>query len=284
MKTKGIIFVVIAGMIYGFTPVLCTFTYQLGNNPFSLTFFRSLFVLPILAGLMLYHRISFRCTRQEMTSLGIVAVLGSVLTTLLLYSSYTYIGVGTSTTLHFLYPLFVTLICYFVYHEKLQRKQWISLFLCLFGIAFFFNYRDLSKLQGIMMAIISGFTFSIYLVGIERFHLVKMNNYKLSFYLALWVSFTLLIIHLFHHQIIFVQPLQSYIYMIIIAIFAQMIAVLCLKEGIAILGSALASLLSMVEPISSIVFGVLFLSETVTIAQIFGCIVIMFAIGLLIKK
>ena len=48
MKIKGIIYILLAALIYGFTPLLCAFTYPLGNNGFSMTFFRSFFVIPIL--------------------------------------------------------------------------------------------------------------------------------------------------------------------------------------------------------------------------------------------
>lgn len=43
MKIKGIIYILLAALIYGFTPLLCAFTYPLGNNGFSMTFFRSFF-------------------------------------------------------------------------------------------------------------------------------------------------------------------------------------------------------------------------------------------------
>ena len=38
MKFKGIIYVLLAALIYGLTPLLCSLTYPLGNNGFSMTF------------------------------------------------------------------------------------------------------------------------------------------------------------------------------------------------------------------------------------------------------
>ena len=284
MRTKGIIYVLISALIYGFTPVLCSMTYKLGNTPLTLTFFRSFFVLPVLAILMKKEHISLKISANELKKVFIIALFGAVLTTLLLYSSYQYIAVGTATTLHFLYPLFVTLICHFIYRDSMRKTQIIALFISLVGVAFFINLNDLSAIQGIVMALISGFTFSIYLVGIEKFGVSNMHSYKLSFYIAMWVCICLVIVNLFTGQFNFDQPLLSYGLMVIVAILAQFVAVVMLKEGIAIIGSSLASMFSMAEPVSSVIFGAIFLSESITIMQIVGCVMIMIGVSMLLKK
>lgn len=284
MRTKGIIYVLISALIYGFTPVLCSMTYDLGNTPLTLTFFRSFFVLPVLTVLMKKDDISMKIGRDELVKVFIIALFGAVFTTLLLYSSYQFIAVGTATTLHFLYPLSVTLICHFVYHDKLRKKQIIALVVSLIGVGFFIDLNDLGMIQGIVMALISGITFSIYLVGIEKFGLSKMNSYKLSFYIAACVCVCLIIINLFTGQFNFDQPLLSYGLMVIVAVLAQFVAVVTLKEGIAIIGSSLASMFSMAEPVSSVIFGAMFLAESITIMQIVGCVLIMFGVSMLLKK
>ena len=284
MRTKGIIYVLISALIYGFTPVLCSMTYDMGNTPLTITFFRSFFVLPVLAILMKKDHISMKITKIELGKVFVIALFGAVLTTLLLYSSYQYISVGTATTLHFLYPLFVTLICHFIYRDSMRKTQIIALFISLVGVAFFINLNDLSAIQGIVMALISGFTFSIYLVGIEKFGVSNMHSYKLSFYIAMWVCICLVIVNLFTGQFNFDQPLLSYGLMVIVAILAQFVAVVMLKEGIAIIGSSLASMFSMAEPVSSVIFGAIFLSESITIMQIVGCVMIMIGVSMLLKK
>lgn len=284
MRTKGIIYVLISALIYGFTPVLCSMTYKLGNTPLTLTFFRSFFVLPVLAILMKKEHISLKISTNELKKVFIIALFGAVLTTLLLYSSYQYIAVGTATTLHFLYPLFVTLICHFIYRDNLKKQQVLALVISLVGVGFFINLQDLAVIQGIVMALISGLTFSIYLVGIEKFGLSAMNSYKLSFYIAACVCCCLVVINVFLGQFNFMQPMYSYLLMIIIALLAQFVAVIMLKEGIAILGSSLASLFSMAEPVSSVIFGFIFLAESVTYMQIIGCVMIMIGVSMLLKK
>lgn len=282
-KNRAIIYVIISALIYGYTPVLCSYSYDLGNNSFSLTFFRSLMVIPILAVIMAKDKVSFKLEKQEGFKMLFVGI-SSIFTVLLLYSAYTYIGVGTTTTLHFLYPLFVILICHFIYRDKITKNQIISLIIAMLGIVCFIDLKDLGKVQGMTMAIVSGITFAIYLACIEKFGLSSMNSYKLSYYLAVISSIGLFVVHLFTNQIIFNQPIESYILMLVIGILASFIGVVLLKIGIQVLGSSLASMFCLFEPISSVVFGYFFLQEKVDLIMIIGCVLIIISIGLLVKK
>lgn len=281
MNKAGIIFTVVSALIYGFTPVLCSFTYAYGNTGMTLTFFRSFFVIPVLFFIMKNQHISLKLTKDEAFSILLVGLIGSVGATSLLYSSYRYVGVGTATTLHFLYPLFVMLIAKFFYKDAVSKRQLLALMIAGIGISFFIDFKDLVNLKGVFMAASSGLCFAIYLIIIEKRKLTYMNGYKLSFYLACVVASTLFITNLFFHYLVFQQPLISYGLMFMVAILASFIAIICLKEGVKRLGSAYASVFSLLEPISSVFFGFLFLKEAITLNKIVGCIIIINAIMIL---
>ncbi len=284
MNKKGVFLVVLSALIYGFTPILCSITYKLGNNAMSLTFFRSFFCLPILFVFMVTKKIEFKLSLFELKNIFIVGVSGAVLTTFLLYSSYNYVDVGTATTLHFLYPVFVTLIYKFYYRENISYNQIISLLLSVIGVLFFININNLSQINGLLMALCSGITFAVYLVLMEKKKLSEMNGIKFSFYLSLTVTFMFLIINIFTKTIIYNQSAKSLGIMFIVAILASFIAVIFLKEGIRLIGSAYASIFSLFEPISSVFFGLIFLGENITINKVIGCVFIVFGIFILAMK
>lgn len=284
MRLKGILYTILSGLLYGFAPVICGLTYAYGNNATTTAFFRGFFVLPILSVLMIKKKISFKISWNDFIKIAIVSLFGQVITTILLYGSIEYVGAGTSTTLHFLYPLVVTLICHYVYKDVLTKTHIIALTIALLGIAMFLDLNDLTKLTGVLMAIASSITFAVYLVGVEKLHLSKINDLKLTFYISLCMCVFTFIYGTFTNQLVLVQPLQSYFYLVLIAILAQLCAVTFLKKGIEILGSSLASLLSMFEPVTSVIFGVLLLNEELTLLKVIGCILILFSISLLIKK
>lgn len=123
-KAKGILFTALSALLFGVTPALAALSYRMGSTPETLTFYRNLLVLPVLAVIMGLRRIPFRVPWRILGTIVLVGVLGRGITTLMLYSSYTYIGVGTATTLHFLFPVFVALICRVFYRERIGGAVW----------------------------------------------------------------------------------------------------------------------------------------------------------------
>ena len=171
-----------------------------------------------------------------------------------------------------------------MYHDPLDKKHLLALGICLCGVLLFLDFKDLSKMKGILMALISGMTFAIYLVGIDKLRLSKMNSMKLSFYFASTVSIVLGTFGFSTGQMVLNQPVFSYVLMFGVAIMAQWLAVGFLQQGISVLGSSLASLFSMFEPVSCLIFGALLLKETVVFAQVIGCVFILGGVLLLIKE
>lgn len=271
MKKRGIILTVLAALIYGFTPILCFYTYNMGNNSFTLTFFRNFFCVFVLFIIMQVKKIDFKLTWNEFKNIFMVAFVGMVITTLLLYSSYNYIGVSTATTLHFLYPVFVMLICRFYYKDIIQNNQKLALMLSFVGILFFIDLNELNYINGVIMALLSGITYAVYLVLIEKTKLSYMNSFKLSFYLTLTVSIILFLINLKVKQLILKQPIESFILMLVVALLASFLAVIFLKEGIKSIGSNKASVYCLFEPISSVFFEAILINESLTFNKLMGC-------------
>ena len=106
MHTKGILYTVLSAVLFGITPLIPRAVYGYGANSMTVVFYRSLFVIPMLAAIMKGRHISFSISAHDLRNTGIIAIFGSGLTTILLFTSYSYIDVGCATTLHFLYPVF----------------------------------------------------------------------------------------------------------------------------------------------------------------------------------
>ena len=276
MKTTGIVLTILSALLFAISPVFVSWTYDWGNNPLTMVMFRNLFVLPVLFVLMRRSRVSVKLPRDQFLTLLFVAAMGSCLTPLLLYSSYSYIGVGAGTTLHFFYPLFVALFCRFFYHEKLGKIKVLSLILALTGTFFFMDFSNLTNLAGVIMALTSGMTYAFYMVLLEKKGLSRLNPFLCSFWLALFAACD------FTGSLCTQQPVISYLTMIVIALMTSFLAVVLLQKGIEALGSSTASIFCLFEPIGSVICGALFLHEELSWAKIIGCLIIILAVVLLI--
>lgn len=274
MKTKGVLFTIASAICFGITPLLATAIYALGANALTVVFYRSLLVLPILYGLMKVHHVSLSMAFLDVCKVAVIAIFGSGLTTILLFSSYTYIDVGTATTLHFLYPVIVSLFCLLLYHEHLGRAKLFALSLAFLGVLCFFDFTQMKHIIGILLALSSAITYAFYMVQMEKSGLSHHNAYQISFYLAIFIVIETLVYHCIQPQIHFLLPLSAYGLLVLLAILSSFLAVVLLQLGIKYLGSSTASLFCLFEPITSIICGTIFLHEELTLLKLIGCFII----------
>ncbi|EOR24972.1 MULTISPECIES: DMT family transporter [Clostridium] len=281
MKIKGILFTILSAIIFGFTPALANITYKLGNNSLSMTFFRNLLAIPILFFILKHKKISLRTEKKEVKNIFILSLIGVALTTALLYSSYSYIGVGAATTLHFMYPIFVAVTCKLFFKESLGKSKVLALIISLLGVLLFMDMKNGSNILGALMALISGITYAFYIVYLEKQELVKINPYKLSFYIVSFTSVEMIIGNILGRYIRFNLSLKVYVLMIIISLLTSVVAIILFQLGVSIIGATSAAIFSLFEPITSIISGLLLFNETLSIKKVLGCIVIFIAVSYL---
>lgn len=284
MYTKGILYTVLSAVLFGITPLITTAVYGYGANSMTVVFYRSLFVIPMLAVIMKARGISFTISVRDLRNTGIIAVFGSGLTTILLFSSYTYIDVGCATTLHFLYPVFVSLLCFAVYHERLGRRKLLALGMAFVGALCFFDLTNAGSITGLIMAASSALTYAFYMVQLEKTRLSHQNAYKISFYLAIFILLETLVYHLLFSSIQFILPWNAYLLILLLSLVSSFLAVVLLQKGIQKLGSSTASLFCLFEPITSVICGVFFLQEALTPAKTAGCLIILTALIIMSRE
>ncbi|MEG0365556.1 MAG: EamA family transporter [Coprobacillus sp.] len=282
IKNKGIIFTMIATIIFGITPIIGKLTYAMGNNGIQLAFLRHLFVLPLFLIILIYKKISFKVSKKQLIDILKVGLIGNALTVILLYSSYSYISVGSATVLHFLYPIFVCILNFVIYKQTLNKKQLVCLVLAILGIVCFIE-PSASSMFGFFLALISGVTFAYYMVGMDHSSIKEMHIFLFNFYLVLMNSFVVGVLAYFTNQLS-VLPMLGYFYCLLVAIFTSFIGVVLLQKGIQLLGSSQTAILSTLEPITSIIVGIIFLNESLTFLKCIGCILILISTVVLIKS
>lgn len=281
-KQKGILFTVISTVIFGITPAIGKLTYAMGNNGIQLAFLRHLFVVPLFLFIVLYQGLSLRVTNQQLKDILKVGFFGNTLTVVLLYSSYSYIGVGSATVLHFLYPLFVCIINFLFYQQKLNRKQILCLGLAIIGILCFIDQSS-SSMFGFVLAVASGIFFAYYMIGMDHSSIRHVSPYVFNFYLVTMNTVVICLLA-FVTKSLSVMPMQGYLLSMSVAVLTSLIGVVLFQKGICCLGASLTAILSTLEPITSVLVGILFLGEGLTIMKTIGCALVLISTFILVKN
>ena len=209
IKKKGIIFTVIATLIFGITPVIGKMTYAMGSNGIQLAFLRHLFVVPLFLFIVVYQKLSLRLTKQQYLDVFKVGFFGNTLTVVMLYMSYSYIPVGSATVLHFLYPLFVCLFNFLFYKQTLNQKQMLCLALAIVGVFCFIDNTS-SSMIGFVLAVTSGIFFAYYMIGMDHSSIRNISPYVFNFYLVIMNTVVIFLLGLLTKSLS-IMPIEGYI-------------------------------------------------------------------------
>lgn len=280
---KGYIYTALSAIIFGLMPLLTKIIIARGANSLTIPFFRVFYVTIVLFFVLKIKKIDLHLEKRDLLSVILTSIFGSGITIIILNESYNYVDTGIATSLHFLYPLFVAILCCFFYGEKIKKKQIISLSFALVGIICFMSKGN-GSLFGYFLAIASGLTYAYYLVKMDKTGLVKMNALKLSFYLALFTTIEIFTMNLFMQDIVFKMDVLSYVLLLVLALSSSFLATVLLQKGVLLLGSTRASFICLLEPVTSMIVGILWLNEALTFNKGLGGLAIIISLIIFLKK
>ena len=280
---KGYIYTALSAIIFGLMPLLTKIIIARGATSLTIPFFRVFYVTIVLFFVLKIKKIDLYLEKRDLLSAILTSIFGSGLTIIILNESYNYVDTGIATSLHFLYPLFVAILCCFFYGEKIKKKQILSLSFALVGIICFMSKGN-GSLFGYFLAIASGLTYAFYLVKMDKSGLVKMNALKLSFYLALFTTIEIFTMNLFMQDVVFKMDVLSYTLLLVLALSSSFLATVLLQKGVLLLGSTRASFICLLEPVTSMIVGILWLNEAFTLNKGLGGLAIIISLIIFLKE
>lgn len=262
-----------SAIIFGFTPVLAAISYRGGNNGINMAFLRALTPIPLL--LVLGRKLPMPGKNQWKS--GLTAGFMSFGCTLLLYSSYEYVSPGLATTLHFLYPLYVT-----AYEAVRDRRRpggarLAGLCLGLVGSLLFLDGAGAGgSLLGYVLAIGSGLAYALYIIALGR---EAAHTPMPLFRLMLVVSVSGVALcgtaGLFMGKLVIDMPANAWLCAIAVALLTAVIGSMLFQRGVREIGGANSALLSLFEPITSVIFSVWLLGDVLSASKLIGSALIL---------
>lgn len=140
------------------------------------------------------------------------------------------------------------------------------------------------SLFGYFLAITSGLTYAFYLVKMDKTGLVKMNALKLSFYLALFTTIEIFTMNLFMQDVVFKMDAIAYGLLLVLALSSSFLATVLLQKGVLLLGSTRASFICLLEPVTSMIVGILWLNEALTFNKGLGGLAIIISLIIFLSE
>lgn len=257
---KGIIFAVTSAAIFGFMPLMTMIMFKRGINELSATFYRFFYASFFFYFLAVHeNKGKLSLNRIEFRKLCILSFF-FVLTPILLFSSYKKIDSSMATVLHFTYPICILLIHSLIYRSKISLIEYVCTFTATYGIFLMADIHDVSNVTGIINALLSAVTYSIYSVYLEK-ELKNMPPYKLCFFMVCFSAIIAFVISVFTNKLVVINDIKFTAYCIFYSLSLTVFGVMFYQKGVTYIGSRKTSMLSTLEPTVSAVVGIALLHE-----------------------
>lgn len=283
-KFKGAFFAVISAIAFGISPILISMTYDMGNNFMMMAFTRNFLVIPFLLLYVGYRRLSLKLTLKQFLQMCILTVFGICTSLMALYASYTFIPVSLSSSIHFIYPTVVAVASVFLFNEKMSFLRKIALICSLSGIILMANFRDGSAdlFKGVGLAIVSGSAYSFYILYMAKSGLLRLPTIVVTFYTCVISSVFLGSMSVITGKFTpLSMSLEGWLITLFISVMITILGTMFTQLAVLNVGTTITSVLSTLEPITTIIIGVLLYQETVSIIKLIASLLILLSVFLL---
>ncbi len=263
---RGRLLILLAAVLWSLAGV---FIKSLDLPPMVITFYRSFF-----AALFFF----FFCKRSAWEGLG-VPLLVSVASYTAAISFFVWANKLTTAAnaivLQYTAPIFVYLFLRLLFGESITRANLLTLFSGIVGVVIIFATSKAEQdLQGVTVAVFSGFLFSIYMVNL-RF-LKGFNPLVLTFVNNLICS--LVLIPLVASQLIL--SLDQYLVLAVMGVVQLGIPYFLFSKGLESISLQEASLIVLIEPVLNPVWVAFVVGEVPSVPTLIGGGIIILGLGI----
>ncbi len=282
-RTVGIFEALLSATFFGLIPVLFIPVYEAGISPETSLIYRFGF-----AALMMLVPITFKklSLKVSLKNHGSIAICGFsyYIAALLLYTSFTYIASGITVTIFFINPIFVMVLMAIFYKEKIEFYKMVLSLSTLVGIALFsgvFTSDEVLNITGMTLAILSSLGFAFYVLVLFTLQGATVSKEVVSFYLFAWCTVCACLYSFSVGQI--AVPTSGFV-LSMLALSALITAVLpnvLLMSAMKKIGSVLATILGVMDPITAVIIGVLVFGEPVDVYIVSGIVLVLVSVMLI---
>lgn len=275
----GYLLAVIGSASYGLNPLFAMPLYAEGVTPMSVLFYRYAISTLLMGTYMLYKGKSFRLTRNEALPTIVMGLLFTC-SSATLFFSFKYIDPGLASVILFTYPMFVALLSWLVFHEHMSRSTFLCICIAFSGIYMLDNSGETGTVSilGMALAVLSGFTYAIYLIGVNKSVLRTMSISRLTFFALALGTIIFFIFTGFGSELSPLPDMAAFGNACGLAVFPTVLSLILITRSIHIIGSTPASIIGALEPITALIISLAVLGGMLTNWNMIGIALILGAV------
>lgn len=284
---RGVLYAVVSSATFGLIPLFSIPLLQGGMSSPAILFYRFGLAAAMMGLIALATRRPLRITWPQTGTLLLLGAMYSV-TALGLLRSYTYIPSSVATTINFLYPLGVAIVMT-LFSAKNSVWLLVAILISLVGVALL-SWGDIGGPQSDRAIVGVGFagatvlTYTIYIVGVKKSRISRLDPMIQAFYVLLFSACFFLVYALSTTGAPLPGKWHLWQNLLLLALVPTVVSNLTLVLAIKEIGSTMTSILGSMEPLTAVLVGVLHFGEKFGLDSASGLILIITAVIIVILQ
>ena len=274
-RIKGILYAAVSSSTFGLAPFFSLTLLLAGFSAFEVLSYRWGVATIALTLFGWCSGCSFRLEKKDFLVVLLLSLLRAV-TSFSLLIAYQNIATGVASTIHFMYPLAVSLVMMYFFQEKKSLWVMFAVFMSLLGAALLSSGEVEAKngdtVVGLVAACVSVFSYAGYIVGVRMTRAVRINSTVLTCYVMGLGTVLYFIGALTTSGLRLVADGYTWLIILGLALPATAISNITLVRAIKYAGPTLTSILGAMEPLTAVVIGVFVFKELFTLNSAIGII------------
>ena len=290
MRRIYLILPILAGIMFGSSGIFVRTLTQNGIGPTTLLFLRfSIAIIPILIAIIAADKNLFKIELKDIP-LFLVCSLCIIGLNLCYNHSMNTVPLSLAAVLLSIAPIYVLIIAYFLFGEKITSKKLICMILAISGCILMTGIleNDLGNLPlfGILSGIGAGLFWAVYLIASKKSLKNGKHTFTILFYSIIFISIALIPFTDFGEisGFVSIDPVLTIIFLIMHSTFSFALPYIFSTISLNYMDSGTSSIfLSGAEPFAALIFGFLIYSEIPTPLMFCGFILTIIAMMMLSK-
>ncbi len=291
MKKLYLILPILAGFMFGSSGVFVRTLTQNGIDSTTLLFLRfSIAILPILIAIFLTDKDLFKIDLNDIP-LFLVCAMCIVGLNICYNESMNTVPLSLAAVLLSLAPIYVLVLAYIFFGEKITSKKLVCMALAIFGCILMTGVLETSMenipLFGIISGIGAGVFWAVYLMSSKKSIERGNHTYTILFYSVIFISIALIPFTSFSqiNSFISINPTLTVLFLIVHSTFSFALPYILSTLSLKYIDSGVSSIfMSGAEPFAALIFGFIIYSEAPTLMMFCGFLLTIVAMTFLSRK
>ena len=269
-KNHGAWFIVASAAGFASLGILIKSAFAGGANISTILAGRFLIAAFFLLLYLQARRIPFRVSRKTALQLSLMGAAGYGGMSMLYANAIHYLPASLTGMLLYTYPALVTLFALLVGEERINPPKGVALVVCSLGLVLVLGGSfEGARLEGVLSVLGAAVIYSCYILIGNRI-LKNLDPLVTSLWVCTSAGLAFLLYGFAAGELVFNMTPTGWLSILGIAVFPTLFGVIGFFAGLRLIGATNASIISMLEPLITVLLSALLLGERITVLQGFG--------------